>query len=328
MTVNTSRLGIFELIGYLFAGVYVLTVVVAPVFASGLILFWLPPGATLAEAMTVFNVSPLVGLALLVVSYAVGIFASRRSMKYYERSTRHPHRPDPSMDQGADEGQSGKDSPGVWTKIIKYLRRMADLVVRNICDLLGNLRMESGNNEENRERPAENLSKYTPTTMWDLVDQKIQSLNVSESVSELFDKKQLTSEDKEQRETLYQGFAYSSPLLHVVDRIASVVRFASAIVVGSVLSIGVLAVCGVTLVGFYHDRAGWSVAFLVASAILLALNVIFGLYARSISKEYADSYWTYVGMGILSIPVPDGNSHSRDPSPKSRPPDSESSNPS
>ncbi|MEM9089753.1 MAG: hypothetical protein AAGC93_13520, partial [Cyanobacteria bacterium P01_F01_bin.53] len=80
MNVATTRLGIFELIGYLFSGIYVVTAVIAvPLQATGF-LAWIIP-SLLTETATA-------AVTLLVFTYAVGIFTSRFSIVYYGGITR------------------------------------------------------------------------------------------------------------------------------------------------------------------------------------------------------------------------------------------------
>ncbi len=65
MNINTSRLGVFELIGYLFSGIFVVTLtVLIPIEASSILKEFIMP---------LYDLGAVSGVAILVLCYAVGI---------------------------------------------------------------------------------------------------------------------------------------------------------------------------------------------------------------------------------------------------------------
>lgn len=87
MNFSTSQLGIYELVGYLFSGIYVIFVLVLP--------FVFVEANANINWVNIFNIfddiqkstinDALKGVALLIFVYATGVLASQFSYMYYDR---------------------------------------------------------------------------------------------------------------------------------------------------------------------------------------------------------------------------------------------------
>jgi len=292
MTVNTSRLGIFELIGYLFSGIYVVAVaLVLPLFATGV---------RPASAEMIVDLSASVGAVLIAVCYAVGIITSKLSMAFYSK-----------------QGRGEKIFP-----VPKWYP------------------FESGDNPV--VAPWRHPDGW-PGKVWKWVDTRVQNVFRVDGRSP-FACDEFSKEEKEVCETTYNHLAYVSPLVGSIDRIASVVRFTSSVIVASVASTALTWILIVLilftdyfayqLVGlfltFTQSTAGaappiavhltwiqlginWlqqvdlSTQDLTFSVFLSVANVFVGFGSWRVSMEYANSYWSAVAIGILSIQI--GRAH-------------------
>ncbi|MEM1370084.1 MAG: hypothetical protein AAGG02_19180, partial [Cyanobacteria bacterium P01_H01_bin.15] len=112
---------------------------------------------------------------------------------------------------------------------------------------------------------------------------------------------------KERIEGLYSAFAYASPLVSTIDRIASIARFGSAIVVGSFFCLIAFGVLGlVAIVMLFMGLVQFSSIHCLASVVSVVVNLFFLYFGHQIARSYAASYWRYVAAGILSLKTNEG----------------------
>ncbi|MEM9009385.1 MAG: hypothetical protein AAGE59_38530, partial [Cyanobacteria bacterium P01_F01_bin.86] len=144
--------------------------------------------------------------------------------------------------------------------------------------------------------------------IWGWVNKKLHEIVQEEALKETMDKAVMMQSEKERIEGLYNAFAYASPLVSTIDRIASIARFGSAIVVGSFFCLITFSILGlVGIVMLLMGSVQFSGIHCLASVVSVAVDLCFLYFGHQIAtRSHAAYYWRYVAAGILSLKTNEG----------------------
>ncbi len=120
--------------------------------------------------------------------------------------------------------------------------------------------------------------------MWTWADNRIRSI-VDTDAACFAPKSILNRHTKTREEALYHAMAYASPLAGTIDRIASIARFGSSMVVGCYLSLSMFVLLG--LVGFVMYSQGVVIVSgtnWLKSSIAILLNLVLLFHRTSLQK--------------------------------------------
>jgi hypothetical protein len=263
MPINTNRLGIFELIGYLFSGIYLLVAAVAP--------FWIT-GRLDAVIEPVLDASVVALAAGLVISYAVGLIFSRASLSFYNGRFSCP-RPETAPDSdlfGGEPHERGHPTS------LEHILGALWAILRLSCPFKTYNRKSDG--------PAD--------TKW----RKIWC-SVRDRAAGHFgvDKDDVT-------EGAIHQLAYSSPSGGYLDRLASIVRLSGSVALGPIVVLLAQLVLLLPLTIDGEVVSLWEDVGAVAKAWLpFAISCLAAAGGSRVALEYARQYWSAVAHGILLI---------------------------